>query len=117
MNTSIRLITNLFFQKGLSLLNLPAFSLKIFWILTAISVGILLAFYVFQVNQIIQANYLISDYEKSIDKLSWENKNLEINFSQQNSLEDVGNLAESLDFEPIAKIYYIRTSDGTVAVK
>ena len=62
-----------------------------------------------------QEIFLIKSYEKKISSLKEENKNLEIEFSQTNSLS---NLNEYLkDFEKVKNVKYIKLTGSSVAEK
>ncbi len=72
----------------------------------------LVVFYVFQINQMTGAVYLIGAYEKKINSLSTENKGLEINFSQTNSLANINAMIQNLNYEQIKTTRYIRIFGG-----
>lgn len=93
------------------------FWLRTFLILHFILIFGLLVFYIFQINEMTKISYLLSNYEKKVNKLTEENKNLEINFSRINSLENLESLAKNLNFEKVKKIHYIQVRETTVATK
>ena len=70
---------------------------------------------IFQVNSLIAEGYLIKNYEKQLNTLNTENKNLEIQFGKVNSLENLNTLVENLNFEKVDKVYYIKILEGQVA--
>jgi len=87
-----------------------------------ITIGILstiflLSLYVFQVNAEVSERYSVRDYQEKIDKISEENKNLEIKEAEANSLDDIIALVKPLNFEKTDKIYYIRALDDQMVVK
>lgn len=92
-------------------------NLKVFWILSFISILALLAFYVFQVNALTQEIYFSQSYEKKANQLSQENRFLEINFSRANSLKNIESYVQAQNFEKIGKVEYIRVLESTVAAK
>ncbi len=94
-----------------------SFFLRIFWILSIISIITLLVFYIYQVNAGVSESYLIQKYEKNIAEVSKENQNLGISAVQINSLNNITALLEPLNFERIDKIHYIRVLDTKVVVK
>ena len=65
---------------------------KIFWVFSSILILSLLGFHIFQINALIKGDYLLGSFEKEIVRLSQENKNLEIVFSQINEREFFENL-------------------------
>lgn len=81
------------------------------------SVIFLCIFFVFQINQVTQASYLVLEHQKQIQGLSQAKENLETNFVQNNSLEDIDSLAQELNFEKQGKIHYIKVLEGAVAAK
>ena len=91
------------------------YSLKTFLILNIILIIFLIGFCIFQVNSLITEGYLVKNYEKQLNVLTVENKNLEIQFGKINSLENLNALVQSLNFEKVDKIYYIRVLEGQVA--
>ena len=90
-------------------------SLKIFGILTFLIILSLLIVCIFQLNAYTGEFYLIQDYERQLNQLSQENKNLEINFSQADSLRNMGNYAQI--FEKAEEVEYIRVLESTVLAK
>ncbi len=90
-------------------------SLKLFWLLSFLSIVALLVFYIFQVNAAVSERYLIQEYEKRIGEVSRESQNLVISSAQVGSLDKVEELLETLNFEKINKIHYIRVLDTQVA--
>jgi len=112
----------------ISILNLPLpisiplisnwkVGVKIFWILSFILITALLIFYIFQVNAMISENYLSKSYERKLNEIVKDSKNLEINFSQVNSLKNIETLAKDLNFEKVDKIHYIQVLEGQVVTK
>ncbi len=92
-------------------------SLKLFWLLSFLSIAALLVFYIFQVNAAVSERYLIQEYEKRIGEVSKESQNLAISSAQVGSLDKVEELLEALNFEKINKIHYIRVLDTQVVTK
>ncbi len=92
-------------------------SLKTFWVLSIILTIAFLVFYIFQVNLMTTETYLIQYYQKKIKELSRENKTLEINFSQENSLSHLEVLVGNLNLEKADKIHYIQVLEGQVVAK
>jgi len=89
-------------------------NLKVIWILGFILLSVLLIFYIFQVNLMTKEIYLIQKYQRNINYLSRENKTLEINLSQQNSLSNIETLVKALNFEKADKIRYIQVLESQV---
>lgn len=110
------LVPSIPYQKVVSL-KLPKVSFRVFWFLTALSIAVLLVFYIFQVNAEISERYLIQEYQKRISEVSKENQNLEISSAQINSLDNITLLLEELNFEKTDKIHYIQALDTQVVAK
>ena len=93
------------------------FNFKLLRILGALSIILLLSFYIFQVQEVTKTSFNISTYEKKIAELSQENKNLEIDFSRVNSPANLENLLKNSQYELVIKIHYIQISENQVVVK
>lgn len=93
------------------------FIVMYFWIFSAIFIVSLLAFYLFQTNEMSKKHSLIKYYENEIGYISNQNKSLEITFSQNSSLKNLENTLEDLNFEKVTKIDYIRVLDTSVVAK
>lgn len=96
-------------------------TLRLFWLLTILSIAVLLVFYIFQVNAEASERYLIQEYEKRIEGISRESQNLGISSAQVNSLNNITALLEhpqsgEANFEKTDKIHYIRVLDTQVVV-
>jgi len=88
-----------------------------FWIFSTIFIISLSGLYLFQTNEMSKKHSLIKYYENEIRYTSSQNKNLEITFSQNNSLRNLENTLEDSNFEKVTKIDYIRILDTSVAAK
>ncbi len=75
----------------------------------------LLIFSVYQFNTYTAEIYFIRDAERKIDQLSQENKILEINLAEVNSLGNLENYVQN--FKKVDRIDYIRVLEGTVLAK
>ncbi len=91
--------------------------LRGFWVLSILSILFLLIFYIFQVNAKVSEKYLIQEYEQKLDKITKENKNLEISSIQTGYLGNIAKLLEGHNFEKTDKIHYIRVLDGQVVTR
>lgn len=93
------------------------FNLKTFWILTIILLVIFLGFYIFQINELAEGIYYIRRHETRLSEISREHRAIEINFSQNNSFENINNLVEKLNFERPIQITHIQLLDSQVVIK
>jgi len=100
-----------------NLISLPQIGLRKCWIFGFILIAFLLIFYIFQISAITKASFLIAGYEQEIIKLSQGNENLKIGFSQENSLANLENILNKLNYEKIKEIYYLRVLEGQVMAK
>ena len=98
---------NLKWGLNLRILIIPVFILILF----------LLVFYIFQVNKLTSDRYLIRDQEKTMSSLSQENKILEINSNQANSLGNIDGFIKELGFEKVNNMRYIKVLEGSMATK
>ena len=65
----------------------------------------------------IRGSYLIKSYQKTLDNLISENKNLEINLSQISYVENIQKKSQELNFERVWTIKYIQILDTSLAKK
>ena len=93
------------------------FNLKTFYLLLSILVGTLFVFYIFQINSIIQSNYSVKNYDKKLNLLSEETSNLEIKFSQVNTLENIEFLIKDLSYVKTEEVRYIQLIGSQVVAK
>ena len=90
---------------------------KVLWIFILILTLSLLAVCIFQISAYTKEIYLIQNYEKKLNQLTRENKILEVNFSEVNSLNNVGNYVQNSVFEKANKIDYIRLLESTALAR
>ncbi len=89
-------------------------SLLIFGLVLTVA---LLAFYLFQVNEITQISFALANGEKQVGEIAKESKILENSFSGLSSLASLEALVKNLNYEPVGKINYIQMVAGTVVAK
>ena len=80
----------------------------------ALSIVGLLVFSIFQVGLMVKDIYTVQEYQKTIKDLSRENKVLELNLSEKNSLVSLGDIIKNLDFQEVNNVRYIRVLDKQV---
>lgn len=93
------------------------FSMKLFWIVSFVSIFSLLIFYIFQINEMTKTGYLTETYEKKISQLLKENKILAITSSQVSSLDNLEDRIKNLNYEKVGKIYYIEVLENQIVTK
>lgn len=90
---------------------------KTFYILIFSVLLSLIIISIFQLNAYTREFYLIQNYENKLVQLNQENKILEINFSQANSLKNVGSYVQNQIFEKAEEVEYIRVLESTALAK
>lgn len=75
----------------------------------------MLVFYVFTVNQLTQGVFLIKNYNKKVQGLLSENRNLQASFSENDFLGRAIEKAKEFDFEKTANIKYIKVLESSLA--
>jgi len=83
---------------------------------TFLTIFLLLAV-LFQVNLITNLDYQSQSFQKESEKIAKDNKLLEIDFANKNSLKNVEEKIKDLGFKPIDKVYYLEIIDSAVASK
>jgi len=93
-------------------------NLKIFWLLNILLIFSFLIFYIVQVNIIFLKTNLIQKYEKKLDEITKENKDLKISLVQTDYSKDIEDQINELGFEKISNIQYINfITENTFANK
>ena len=93
------------------------FSLKTVWFLGFSLIVFLIGFYVFQISYITRASFSVASYEKQIAGLNREFKDLQLNFSDTNSLSGLEEVLVAKGYEKVGKINYIQVLESAVATK
>ena len=92
-------------------------SLKRFLIVGILVIVFLLSLYIYQVQEYTRAGFGISTYEKQIGEITRDQKNLEVNFSETNSLANLEALLKSVNYEEVGRVKYIKMTSWQVAAK
>ncbi len=77
---------------------------------------IMLVFYVWQINDLTKGYFLVNSYENQVNKLSAENKNLEVVFAENSFLGQVEQKVQAMSFEKTTSVQYIHIPANYVAV-
>jgi len=77
--------------------------------------SLLLVFYIYQINVLLKGSYLVSSYEKEIEKITQENKELEVSFAENNFLAGVLSKTQELNFQKSNSMKYIQVMENTLA--
>jgi len=94
-----------------------SFNLKACFILLAVLISSLLTVCIYQLNRYTQEVYLIQTYQNKIIDLTKENKTLEINFANANSLKNINNFLADEGFEKVSQADYVYILGGTALAK
>lgn len=105
--------TTLKLQKKLEVVSLPVVNWKVLFIVGLIMMSIFLVFYVLQVNNMMKNQFIINSYDKKINQLSQENKNLQISFAEGSYMGQILQKAQNLNFEKVTSVKYIQVLENT----
>jgi len=89
-------------------------NLKLFWVLSLISVLALLVLYIFQVNSLTREVYFIENQEEKLKVITQENEALEIDFSRAGSLANLESYLQDKNFEKAKQVRYIQILESSV---
>ena len=101
----------------LAIPRVPKISLRFLWILGFVFIVFLLAFYIFQVNEMTKAGFFISNHEKQIAEFSQESQVLSADFTILNSLANLETILAEMDYEAVGQVHYLRVPGTTVLAK
>ncbi|MFA5009032.1 MAG: hypothetical protein WC534_00410 [Candidatus Paceibacterota bacterium] len=85
--------------------------------LLPIMVVVSACFYIFQIAQLTQSGYLITEKEKEITSLKKETATLQLNISQSKNLVNFENRITEKGYDKIEKIDYLIIPNNSVATK
>ncbi len=92
-------------------------TVSLVWIPTVILFFLLAAFYIFQIGNLAQQEYLLTECEKKLSSLAEKKDLLDINLSKMDSLSQVDKYLASGEFVKSNQIKYIQILAGSVASK
>lgn len=116
---SINSIKNKIFnriQNKIDFINIFSLNWKIVCFLCVFINLFLLFFYVWQVNNLTKGIYTINNYEKEINKITNENRNLEISLAEKSFLGETITKIQELNFQKNTTIKYIQIPEKSVAI-
>ena len=96
-------------------IELPSVNWRILCIAGFVICVVLMVFYVWQVNDLTKGFYLINNYEKQINDLTKENKDLQVSFAQSSFWGHVSDKIQALNFQKVASVKYIQVPEQSVA--
>lgn len=93
----------------------PIINLKMVYVFSTLLSSLMLVFYIYSVNELTKGAYLIKNYNKEINTLLNENKELEANFAKASFLGEVQQKAKELSFEKTKEVKYVEILDSSLA--
>lgn len=102
-------------QARVKAVDLPSVNWKVFCFIGFFASLFLLVFYVWQINDLTRGSYTINSYNKQINKLSEENKNLQVTYAESSVLSQALAKVQALNFEKTTSVKYIKISENSVA--
>jgi hypothetical protein len=97
-------------------LGLPVFNWKAGYGLAIMTLAGMLVVYVVLINNLTQGSYLIKSYNKQMDALLTQNKNLQTSFAESGFLGNVQNRVSELSFEKTTQITYVQILDNSLGM-
>ena len=96
-------------------LNVVKLNWKLLYIVGIVFFTLMLASYIFLINDLTRGAYTIKNYNKEIRQFAKENRILEAEFAETSFLGAVTQKAESLNFQRTTSVKYVQLSDTTLA--
>lgn len=87
---------------------------SLFFVSSLLLMGLLIAYYIFQVNSLAREKYLFDDYQQRKVQFSRTNETLAINFSKNNSLANADKYLSDQMFEKAKNIKYIQIFEDQI---
>lgn len=103
-------------QAKIESIDLPSINWKSVCYIGFFASLVLLAFYVWQVNSLTSGSYLMNSYEKQANKLSQENKNLQVSFAESSFLGEALVKIQALNFQKTTSVRYIQIIEDPTQV-
>lgn len=101
---------------GISSVDLPIINWKAIIFVGLLAGVVSIIFYAIQVNSLMGGSYLIGTYEKKIEKLTQENRDLQVSFAESDFMGQALAKAQKLDFEKTTSVKYVQILDNSFAV-
>ena len=88
---------------------------KLAWALSVLMTGLLIGFYIFQLNSLTTLAWHISEVEQQLTQMKYQNTALQTEAYQGVSFRELEELAKRKNFQKITFITYLRPLGGSVA--
>ncbi len=92
-------------------------TVNLVWVPAVILFFLLAAFYIFQIGNLAQQEYLLTEYQRKLQFLAEKNDLLNINLSKMDSLSRVDQYLAGGEFIKSTNIRYVQVLAGSVASK
>ena len=102
-------------QSKISSIALPQINWKVICFTGFMACSFLLLFYIYQILDLTKGSYLVNFYEDQITQIAQENKDLEVNFAENDFLGGVLTKIQDLNFQKTTSVSYIQILDSSVA--
>ena len=113
--TSIALSTRAVNQK-VRTLHLPVLNWSMVYGGMIVALAVMLVMYVVLINNLTRGSYLIKSYNKEVDTLTTQNKNLQTAFAESGFLGNVQDRVRLLSFEKTTNITYVQMLDSSLSM-
>lgn len=97
-------------------LHVPSFHWKAVYGLAIMALAVMLVVYVVLINNLTQGSYLIKSYNKQMDTLLTQNKDLQTSFAESGFLGNVQARVQALSFEKTTQITYVQILDNSLGM-
>jgi len=96
-------------------LGFPAVHWKPVYVMATLLSLLMLVFYIISMNNLIKGSYTIKNYNKEVQSLLTENRDLQTNFASVSFLALAQERATKFDFEKITGVKYIQILQSSLA--
>ena len=103
-------------QSKVGVVSFPEVNWKMICVMGFLMCLPLLILYVCQINYLNKGSYVINNYEKSINKLSQENRSLQVGFAESSFIGQSLAKMQALDFQKATSVKYVQVSTSPVAM-
>ncbi len=97
-------------------MQIPFLNWKVVYGATILSLAAGLVLYVMLINGLTQGSYLIKSYNREVDGLMTQSKDLQMNFAESGFLGNVQTRVRELSFEKTTEIKYIQILDNSLGM-
>ncbi len=103
-------------QEKIRSAQLPKIYWKAYYAVMIAACLALLVSYIFFINQLTGGTYLIKNYEKEINTLTAQNKDLQTSFAESGFLGNVQSKVASMDFQKTTNVTYVQLLNNSLGL-